>query len=171
MQTQLKAAQQEDYGTSCSFGEMGWSLLWGLFLLHEHTTLPTDCIRLERWEMHLFPFSNHLPFLLKSSVLSTFTNRTSVIHRAQLHIFNLLTQLSAVPLISSHPSFTFYSVFSHKQCENFPWKMILSVQVFAPPSWVFKRGADICLQKNSDLLGESSLSNLLGLFLPLNDIQ
>lgn len=135
-----------------------------------NTTLPTNCICLERWEMHLFTFSVHFQFLLKWSVLSTFTNRTSVSYPALLHIFSLFTQLSSIPLISFHPSFAFYLAFSLKQCEDFAWQMILSVQVFAPPWWVFKHGADICLQKNSDLLGESSLSNLLGLFLPLNDI-
>lgn len=105
------------------------------------------CICLEWWEMHLFTFSIHLPLLLKCFVLSTFTNRTSVIYRAQSHIFCCCTQLSSVHPISSHPSFTFYSAFSPKQCENFARQMILSAQVSAPPWWVFKRGADICLQK------------------------
>lgn len=80
--------------------------------------------------MHLSTFSIHLPFLPKHSDLSTSTNRTSI-NQAWAHIFNRFTQLSSFLLIPSHPSFTFHTVFSREQSENFARQMIL----FSAPPW------------------------------------
>lgn len=72
------------------------------------------------WEMHLSTthLSIYLPFLLMCSVLSTSTNRTSIIDWAQDHIFNLFLSHPPFLLFPHILPLHFIQRFHISNCEN-----------------------------------------------------